>query len=194
VQRSQTRVGDRRRDDILSAASRMFRDRGYAGTTVRDLAEELGMSSGSIFHHFGSKEEILLQVVDEGVRETVQAVELARSAAPGAEPGSRLRAMIEAHLHALLEGSPTTSSVLFYEHRSLSEPTLTRLLELRDRYERVWDQALQELGGSYSDPVRRRVKRLLLLGAMNWTVQWYRSRGEVSVTDLADIVHSMFAE
>lgn len=183
------KVGERRREEILSVAAAMFRERGYYGTTVRDVASEVGITSGSIFHHFGSKEEILFQVVSEGVDETILSVNKAREST--SSPEEKLRRMLEAHMFAMVEGSSKTTSVLFYEHWSLSEPLHKRLLEVRDKYERLWDNALEDLGGAYSDPVDRRIRRLLLLGAMNWMVQWYRRDGGVTVPEIAESLYQM---
>lgn len=183
------KVGERRREEILVVAAALFRERGYSGTTVRDLAREVGITSGSIFHHFGSKEEILFQVVSEGVAETILRVNEAREST--SDPHEQLRRMLEAHMLAMVEGSSKTTSVLFYEHWSLTEPLRVRLLEVRDTYERVWDEALGQLGGLYADPVNRRVRRLLLLGAMNWMVQWYRRDGDVGVPEIAESLYQM---
>ncbi len=170
-------------------AAAMFRERGYSGTTVRDLAREVGITSGSIFHHFGSKEEILFQVVSEGVEETILRVNEAREST--SDRHEQLRRMLEAHMLAMVEGSSKTTSVLFYEHWSLTEPLRLRLLDVRDTYELVWDDALANLGDVYADPISRRVRRLLLLGAMNWMVQWYRPDGGVTVPEIAQSLYEM---
>lgn len=171
-----------RHREIVSTAARLFRERGYAGTTVRDLAKAVGVTSGSLFHHFGTKEEILLCVVDEGLRQTI---ELIKKNAHGQDtPGARLSAMVQAHLSALLEGSPETKSVMFYEWWSLSEPTRQRIVRLRDSYEALWDDAIAEYEGKIGSRAERRLKRLLLFGAMNWTTQWYRPGGPIDVAGL----------
>lgn len=174
---------DVRRDKIIAAAGTMFRQRGYSGTTVRDLAKECGITSGSIFHHFGSKEELLLSVVERGLEQTTSRLDM--TGRDVADPSGRIEAMIEAHLESLLDGSPETMSVLFHEQWSLSPEALSRMVEMRDAYELIWDRALADLGGTYSDPGNRRLRRLLLLGAMNWSAQWYRPDGELTVKRIA---------
>jgi len=168
--------------EIIREAAQLFRERGYAGTTVRDLAKAVGVTSGNLFHHFGTKEAILLCVVEQGIGQAIDLIERKRSTKRN--PRSRMAAMIGAHLEALLEGSPETKSIMFYEWWSLSEAGRTAIMDMRDRYEAMWDAAIAELQGKTSKPERRRVKRLLLFGAMNWTTQWYRSGGSMSVDDL----------
>ena len=175
--RSNTRYAE-----IIREAAQLFRERGYAGTTVRDLAKAVGVTSGNLFHHFGTKEAILLCVVKEGLGQATDLIERKRSRKR--DPRSRMAAMIGAHLSALLEGSSETKSIMFYEWWSLSEEGRLAIMELRDQYEALWDEAIAELQGRTSKPEQRRVKRLLLFGAMNWTTQWYRPGGPMTVDDL----------
>ncbi|WP_181779406.1 TetR/AcrR family transcriptional regulator [Pseudonocardia pini] len=168
---------------ILTVAAKLFRERGYSGTTVRDLASEAGISSGSVFHHFKTKEEVLLRVVEEGLAESMARIDAAVVA--GMDPRETLRAMIRAHVGTLLEGSPAAMSVLFYERWSLSPESLSRLIGMRDQYEHEWDVALAALGGDYLNRSHRRLARLLLFGAMNWTAQWYSPSGEFSLDEIS---------
>lgn len=170
----------------------MFQQRGYSGTTVRDLAREIGITSGSIFHHFGTKEEVLICVVDEGLRHATE--RMSSTQAAGAEPHERVRDMIHAHLSALLDGSPETASVLFSEWWSLTEPGRRQIVEMRDAYEQLWDSAMAALGGRYADPVQRKLLRLLLFGAMNWSAQWYRSDGEFDVDDITAMLVDVYLQ
>jgi AcrR family transcriptional regulator len=68
---------------ILAAAARMFQKRGYTGTTMRDLAREVGITSGSIFHHFRCKEDMLLAVVERGLAEGTQRITEAQMSGGG---------------------------------------------------------------------------------------------------------------
>ena len=164
-----------RAPEIVSAAARLFRERGYAGTTVRDIAKAVKVTSGSLFHHFGTKEEILRCVVDEGIRQGIDLIKSERSLQY--DPRSRLSAMIHAHLSGLLAGSPESQSVMFYDWWSLSDLSRKGIVKKRDSYEALWDEAISDLEGKASNRNQRRVKRLLLFGAMNRTTQWYRSSG-----------------
>jgi TetR/AcrR family transcriptional regulator, cholesterol catabolism regulator len=172
--------------EIISTAARLFRERGYSGTTVRDLGKAVGVTSGSLFHHFGTKEEILLRVVDAGIQQAMELI--ARKRSLERDPRSRMAAMIRAHLSALLEGSAETKSVMFYEWWSLSDPARLELIKRRDAYEALWDAAIDEIEGKTLKPAKRRLKRLLLIGAMNWATQWYRPTGSLSIDDITDML------
>jgi AcrR family transcriptional regulator len=172
--------------DIISTAARLFRERGYSGTTVRDLAKEVGVTSGSLFHHFGTKEEILLRVVDAGIEQAMELI--ARTRLLQRDPRSRMAAMIHAHLSSLLEGSPETKSIMFYEWWSLTDATRMELVRRRDSYEALWEAAIDEVEGKSSRREQRRLKRLLLIGAMNWATQWYRPEGPLGIGDITHML------
>jgi AcrR family transcriptional regulator len=189
---SRSNGSEDRRQVILATAARLFRERGYSGTTVRDLAKEVGLTSGSIFHHFGSKEEVLLCVVEEGLRQATERIDSGSGESDG--PRDRVRAMIEAHLEALHDGSPEATSVLFHERWALSDEALREMVRLRDGYEALWDDALSRLGGRFEDARRRRLTRLLLFGSMNWTAQWYRPDGDFSLSDIAEELLELYID
>jgi AcrR family transcriptional regulator len=91
---------DNRRAQLLDAAARLFRERGYHATSMRDIAKAVGMLSGSIYYHFDSKEEMLLAVYEEGERRVAEAVDAA--VAGETDPWQRLEAACAAHLAMLI--------------------------------------------------------------------------------------------
>jgi TetR/AcrR family transcriptional regulator, cholesterol catabolism regulator len=173
---------DNRRQQLLDVAARLFRERGYHVTSMREIAHEVGMLSGSIYYHFSSKEELLLAVYEEGLRHIAEQVDAA--VAERNTPWERLEAGCTAHLEALLELSDYTQvmiRVLPPEGGKVAE----RLLELRDQYE----ARFRELIGALALPetADRRYLRLLLMGGLNWSHVWYRQGGDIP----AVIAHRM---
>jgi AcrR family transcriptional regulator len=164
---------DNRRQQLLDAAARLFRERGYHATSMRDIAREVRMLSGSIYYHFPSKDEMLLAVYEQGLRHIAARVEAAVVSA--SDPWTRLEAGCAAHLEALLELSDYTQvmiRVLPQEAPAVAD----RLLALRDRYEsrfRALIEALPLPAGA-----DRRYLRLLLFGGLNWSHVWYRPGGD----------------
>ena len=161
---------DNRLPTILDEAARLFRQKGYRVTSMRDIAAASGMLAGSLYYHFASKEELLVAVYAEGVCRisvSVRAV-LARDL----EPWARLEAVCAAHLGALLEDSDYAQVVI--RVRPDDAPDVAdRLIALRDDYERLFAQALAKL--PVVPRTDRRSLRLMLLGALNWSQTWYRS-------------------
>ena len=172
----------KRRKELVAIAARLFFEQGYERTTVRMLADAMGIKSGSLFHHFNDKQEILCAVIQDGME---SALEIAGEALDGVtEPRERFLALSKAHLSTLLTDR-NAHVVALYEWRSLSEESLNVLIGMRDEYEALWQQVIDECvtaGVLRGDvPLIRR----FTLGALNWTVQWYDASGEKSPDDLA---------
>jgi AcrR family transcriptional regulator len=169
---------------LLAAAAMLFRKKGYAGTTVRDLAAEVGILSGSIFHHFKNKDEILFGVMKEVV--SAMNASLEQILALESDPAEKVRALIENEL-VFIHGSPgDASAVLVYEWRALSADKQVLILEQRDVYEAMWLDALEEAREAGLTRIESDVLRQLLHGAVAWSVNWYEPGGALSMEDLID--------
>jgi AcrR family transcriptional regulator len=173
-----------RRAEIVRAAGRLFHRKGYSATTIRDIANAVGMGSGSPFYHFKTKHDMLRAVVLEGMEAMHRAVAEAASSDPS--PRVRFESMLRAHLDQLLGGAGRDfAATLLHEGRHLDPGELAELVTLKDRYEALWQDALRDLkrAGLLIDDGP--VVRLFLLGALNWTVQWYRPDGPRSIRQIA---------
>ncbi|OHY79081.1 TetR family transcriptional regulator [Marinobacter sp. AC-23] len=178
------------RGRLLREAARLFRDKGYERTTVRDLAAAVGIQSGSLFHHFRTKEEILKAVMVETIRLNTAVMQAAMSAADSNR--EKLRALVSAELESINGQTGEAMAVLVFEWRSLSDASQAEVLELRDIYEALWLDVLsglKEEGALNADPF---VVRRMLTGALSWTVTWYRpDRGGLTQDGLTDQVVAM---
>ena len=173
-----------RRADIVRAAGQLFREKGYSATTIRDIAGAVGMRSGSPFYHFKTKHDMLRAVVLEGVEAISAAV--TQASRSGKSPRAGFEAMLRAHLGQLLEGEGRNfAATLLHESRHLNPEALAELIAHKDRYEAMWQKTLKDLkrAGLVADDSR--VARLFLMGALNWTVQWYQPDGPRSIEQLA---------
>ena len=141
-----------RRKELTRLAAQLFVQEGFDRTTVRMLAQEMGIKSGSLFHHFRDKQEILAAVIEEG---TQNALTLARAALKDSAPDplSRLHAMARAHLDTLLTDR-NAHVVALYEWRRLDDGARDHLTHLRDAYEALWNGRtfmVQDTGGWEQD-------------------------------------------
>lgn len=166
---------DQSRDHILSCAAQIFGDKGYAATTLRQIAAAANMKAGSIYYHFSSKSDILDEVLDTGLEQVSKAVKIAvAKCGDDASPEERFVAAIDAHLRAILSHSEFTS-VNIRIYSQLPEPIRARHREKRKRYGQVWEQIFQQ--AIDADQFRKDVKieplREFVLGALNWTVEWF---------------------
>ncbi|AZE50078.1 Acyclic terpenes utilization regulator AtuR, TetR family [Pseudomonas chlororaphis] len=175
---------DSARGKLLQTAAHLFRNKGYERTTVRDLASAVGIQSGSIFHHFKSKDDILRAVMEETIHYNT-----ALMRAELAEAGSvreRVLALIRCELQSIMGGSGEAMAVLVYEWRSLSAQGQADVLALRDIYEQIWLQVLgeaKEAGFIKGDVF---ITRRFLTGALSWTTTWFRAEGSLTLEQLAE--------
>ncbi len=158
---------DSRRPLVEEAAARLFATHGFHGTSLRDIAREVGMLPGSIYCHFASKTDLLIAVYEAGVNRILDRVEQALEAGGG--PWDRLERACRAHLEVLLEDSPYAKVVIRVLPGDAPE-VAAELTRLRDRYEARFTALVEDLALK-RDPAQF---RLMLLGALNWTQTWYR--------------------
>jgi TetR/AcrR family transcriptional regulator, cholesterol catabolism regulator len=170
---SRTPRQDNRRIQLLDAAARLFNERGFHATSMRDIAKEVGMLSGSIYYHFQSKEEMLLAVYEQGMQRIAEEVDRAVAAAD--EPWQRLEAACTGHLCGLLayhDYAVVMIRTLPSEAGSLGP----RIRELRRAFEARFRTLIDDL--SLPEHIDRRYVRLMLFGALNWSHVWYRPGGD----------------
>jgi len=164
---------DNRRIQLLDAAARLFNERGFHATSMRDIAKQVGMLSGSIYYHFQSKEEMLLAVYESGMRHIAEEVD--NAVAGESEPWQKLEAACAAHLHGLL-AYHDYAIVMIRTLPSEAGAVGPRLRELRRAYEARFRALIDEL--ALPSHIDRRYVILMLFGALNWSHVWYRQGGD----------------
>ena len=179
-----------RRGQLVRESARLFREKGYDATSVRDIAAATGLQSGSWVYHFKTKQDILAAVMEEGLQQALERIEaIARENLP---PREHFRALVRTHLDTLLAPGQDFIPVLLYDWRSLDRRGRERVIALQKRYEKVWDDVMGRLRRSGDWAMPTRVDRLLMFGALNWIVQWYRPGGPLDVAQLVDDAETFF--
>ncbi|WP_133492457.1 TetR/AcrR family transcriptional regulator [Alcanivorax sp. 24] len=179
-------IDDSPRGRLLSAAAQLFRDKGYERTTVRDIAAVVGIQSGSIFHHFKTKEDILFAVMEEVIHFNTERLRAAIAAEE--RPVERLRALVRAELTAIVGDTSEAMTVMVTEWRCLNTDKQREALALRDIYEQLWLDVLTDLhqeGRFRADPF---IMRRLITGMTGWTHNWFDQSRSLSVEGLADLI------
>ena len=157
---------------ILREAAELFLTRGYAETSLRTIADVVGMRPASIYHHFESKDALLTEILDIGMTAVDTAFDTAAAGiAAKASKAERLEAHVAGHLHALFANHAFTAAhVTVFPFAP--EEVRTAMVPQRDAYERRWTDLLSELAPKLSVSALGHA-RLALFGAMNSTVQWF---------------------
>jgi AcrR family transcriptional regulator len=177
-----SRRRDARRDEILRAAARMFRARGYADTGMRDIAEAADLSPANLYHYFRGKDEILFYCQDRALDRMLASVVEARRRERSAP--ARLRAVLDAHLRTMLDEVAGATAHLQVD--ALPAGLRDRIVRKRDRYERavrrILTDGIRRGECTAADPA---LAARAMLGALNWTVTWFDPAGPQSAAAVA---------
>ncbi len=164
------------RRKILDAASDLFRDKGYASTTLRQIADAAGMQAGSVYYHFESKDAIVSEILDLGITYVFDEVKRrVEKLGPGAEPKARLEVAIDGHLSGLLSHESFLSANI-RNYGQLPEDLRKKNVPLRRAYVGYWDALLLEAqkAGAIRADLDLKILRLFTIGSLNWTVEWHK--------------------
>ena len=181
-----------RKDQLIEKAAELFRQNGYSATSMRDLANALGIEAASLYSHIRSKEEILQHLcfgMADKFRDQLSAVEAAHSSS-----SEKLRAGIVAHIHVMSDNL-TASAVFMNEHRHLSQPFLRDFLLLRinyiNRFKKIIEEGIKT--GEFIQ-VDTKLAVMTLFSSLNWMPHWYDPTGTIHPETLGNQLSDMLIE
>jgi AcrR family transcriptional regulator len=174
------RAADRKRE-ILAAASRVFRRKGLHATGMRDIASELDMHVGNLYYYFKNKEELLAFCQEDALAGLRALIEEVRAGDFRAD--RRLRHLIIGHVELLNETTP--GSLAHLEVEALSKDWQPKIVKLRNDYEHALRRIIAEgIESGVFRAVDPGTAALAILGALNWTVKWFRHEGDKSAAQI----------
>ena len=178
-----------RRQAIEDVASDLFREHGYAGTSIRDIARALSVQGASLYAHVTSKEDVLWAIVERAAKRFETAADLAETAAEQAHPGDpveALAALVRAHVR-VLTGDVGEGSVFVHEWRALAPGHRQAILERRDAYQARFRRQIEDgmAVGAFgmTDPG---IATSTILSAINGVAGWYDPAGRLPADRIAD--------
>lgn len=181
------------RDDVVAAAGRLFAERGYHGTSMRDLGKELGLLGSSLYSHVDGKQQLLVEVVNRGAGFFQEAADDALAIEGTAT--DRLRALIDGHIGVVLDHR---SEVRTYLNEAYAlEPILrASVIAARDRYEEAFRTVLKEgaADGSFRGDIDPPITAIFILSILNAVDRWYREDGRIDRDRLVETIFDFVAE
>jgi AcrR family transcriptional regulator len=173
-----------RKEQIIDAAALLFKQKGYASTTMRDLATELGIEAASIYHHIKSKEELLEGICFDMANKFISNAKEVNDTYFNAE--EKLRLAIKLHVETITENQ-NQSAVFLSEWRNLSEPKLTLFKQLRQQYENQFTIILMDgENEDIFDQVDKKFAVLSILSTINFVNEWYKPDGKMNAAEIAE--------
>jgi AcrR family transcriptional regulator len=181
-----------KKDLIYKEAAKLFREKGYTASTMRDLAERVQLKASSLYSHIGSKEEILRKICFDNANHFVNGmehVELMQTSSV-----EKIKTLLLLHIKAAIED--TTSVTVFNdEWRHLTEPNLGKFVMLRKDYENRFRKIIKE--GIKKNELKKLDTEILLyslLNAVQWLHYWYRPNRKIKTKDLENNIIVMLMD
>ena len=183
---------DQKLELILRASARIFAEKSYHSTSMRDISRATGVSLAGLYHYCKSKEELLFMIQDNCFGRVLERLEQRLS--DSADPVQRLRVFIDNHL-AFFAANMAEMKVLSHEADSLAGDLHAQVSGRKEDYARLARKILsdvQQQGSKERRQIDLTVATYALFGMMNWIYNWYNPRGKLSVSDLVDNVTRLF--
>jgi AcrR family transcriptional regulator len=181
------------RERLLMTAASLFRERGYAGTTTREIAREVGIEKASLYHYIDGKEDLLYELCTSSLRDIRQGAEgvLARET----DPQRQLQLVIEAHIRSSLANRDIHATMLLELH-GLSPERRGRVIQMRDDYEEILRgvTARCQTSGALRGDMDPKLLTLALLNLLNWTIFWFKPGGEYTPELVADVLYRLYVQ
>lgn len=169
---------------MIYAAAKVFAERGFDQTTMQDLAGSMGLATGAVYHYFGSKEQLLINICDQLMEPLLAS---AREIMLGDEqPEDRLVALVRLWVGCVVDHR--NHMLVFQQERHTIErgAQWRGVRESRKAFERLVEHALDEANVEQRSKVDNRLVLVALLGMVNHTAQWYQPRGRLTPNEIAD--------
>ncbi|KUO71111.1 MAG: hypothetical protein APF81_18740 [Desulfosporosinus sp. BRH_c37] len=178
------------RQEVLKVAARMIRNHGYHGTSTKMIADELGVSKSTFFHHIKSKQDMLFEILNEPMQRVFPGLQEIYSRQ--ISPTEKLKLAVSNHILRLVESSEIVSVLL--QERDCIKPPYSEVLEtVRDGYVKIFHSIIEEgVASGEFQIVEPKMAVFAILGMCNWLVQWYNPEGEVSAQTIVEM-YSDFA-
>jgi TetR/AcrR family transcriptional regulator, cholesterol catabolism regulator len=175
-----------RQAELLAIAADLFADRGYVATTVRDIADAAGILSGSLYHHFDSKESMIDEILSTFIDQTLASYEAVT--AEGKGPKETFEGLVRTSLESMIE---SRSAILIYQNEArylAPEPRFSYLSGAHRKFEKIWTDVLKKgvKSGEFRDSIDPKLVYRLVRDTV-WTApRWYRPGGSLKPERIID--------
>ena len=175
-----------RQAELLAIAADLFADRGYVATTVRDIADEAGILSGSLYHHFDSKESMIDEILSTFIDQTLASYESV--IAEGKGPKDTFEGLVRTSLESMVD---SRAAILIYQNEArflAAQPRFSYLSAAHRKFEKIWTDVLKKgvKSGEFRDSIDPKLVYRLVRDTV-WTApRWYRPGGSLKPERIID--------
>jgi AcrR family transcriptional regulator len=174
-----------RKEEIIRAAAKLFHHKGYHGTSIGDIAQEVGLPKGGLYYYIENKEELLFEIINRGIRSFLPVLEQIKQS--NLEPDEKLIKAVTINVKLLADHQEYVS-VFLKEKNSLLPQHYEQYIRDRDAVEWIFRDIIQEgVNRGIFRQTNVKVITFAVLGMCNWLTQWYRSEGSISADQIAQL-------
>jgi AcrR family transcriptional regulator len=180
-----------RREEILKAAQELFLRKGYANTSLDDIAREVGIKREGLYYYFPNRSQILIEIIKPlGLQLRDRVKEIQES---DARPDEKMRRTVENHLMRFEHRFAESQITLRDDYFSENEDVLAEMRPIWDDYERLWVAIIEEGQdkGVFDATLDARIAHLGILGLCNWAARWYKPGKSMPVPELIEMYNKM---
>lgn len=172
-----------RREQIIRAAARLFREFGFNGTSIEDIAREVNLPKGGIYNHIKSKEELLYEIITRGIRQFLPALREIKTSKDDIR--EKFRCAVYTNVFMLVTYHDLVT-VFLQDKRSLSRGHYLKYIGYRDEVEQIFKDIIRQgMKAGVLHKADVKLTTFVVLGMCNWVTQWYRADGNLTAEEIA---------
>jgi len=177
---------------ICRTAARVFFEKGYDGASMQDIAKAVGLTKAGLYHHVGSKDRLLFEIMNYGMDILDDTV--LRNVRNIADPRERLHRAIIGHIDLIVRARDREITVILHENRSLKGALRKKINSRKKDYIQFLEETVAQVQaqGAGNPLVSPRIGAFALLGMINWIYQWYDAEGPIKQNELAQTFADFF--
>ncbi len=177
--------------EICRVAARVFYEKGYDGASMQDIAKAVGLTKAGLYHHVGSKDRLLFEIVNYGMDILDETV--LRKVEPIRDPREKLHQTIIGHIDLIVRARDLEITVILHENRSLKGALRRKINARKKAYIHFLEDLITQVQQAGAEPlISPRVATFALLGMVNWLYQWYRPEGRIKQHEIARAYSDFF--
>ncbi|MEM7586499.1 MAG: TetR/AcrR family transcriptional regulator [Acidobacteriota bacterium] len=181
---------DRRRE-ILETAARLICEKGYKGTSLRDIADACGLTKAGLYHYSRSKEHLLIEIMNYGM--DMFEDQVLYQVMPITDPVARLRECMRRNVHLVTGDLTKEVTIILHEHATLTGEAQAQINARKKRYVRFLESSFTEaMRDGRLRAINPTVAAFSFLGQVLWIYKWYRADGKVAAEELASEMERLF--
>jgi TetR/AcrR family transcriptional regulator, cholesterol catabolism regulator len=189
---SRTPEAQDRLREICRIAARVFYQKGYSGASMQEIAEAVGLTKAGLYHHIGSKDRLLFEIMNYGM--DILQENVLNQVASIEDPREKLRQTIAGHIDLIVRARDLEITVILHENRSLSGSLREQINARKKHYIQFLEELIVKVQEQANTPplISPRMAAFALLGMVNWLYQWYRTNGTIPESQLVGAYADFF--